>query len=94
MMMWSVLFWVRKIVGNPQVDLHQEVLWMHKVGAEWLREEVILEIMRNQEESQRGRGLNLEDQEIASTLGNQGIRRKIVGLKRTMKEINQKGTRR
>ena len=58
MMMWSVLFWVRKLIGNPQVDLHQEVLWMHKVGAERMREEVILEIVGNQEESQRGKGPN------------------------------------
>ena len=50
--------------------------------------------MENQEESQRGRGLNPEDQEIASTMGNQDIRRKIDGLKRIMKEINQKGKRR
>ena len=53
-----------------------------------MREETILEIMGNQEESQRERGLNLEDQEIVGTVGNQGIRRKIVGLKIKMKEIN------
>ena len=59
-----------------------------------MREEIILEIMGNQEESQRGRGLNLEDQEIAGIVVNQGLRRKIAGRERTMKEINQKGTRR
>ena len=53
-----------------------------------------MEIVRNQDESQRGRGINLEDQEIFGTMVNQGIRRKIVGLKRKMKEINHKGTRR
>ena len=67
---------------------------MHKVGAEQLREEVMLEIMGNQEESQRGRGLNPYDQEIASTMENQGIRRKIVGIERKMKERNQMETRR
>ena len=50
--------------------------------------------MGNQEESQRGRGLNPEDREIASIVVNQGIRTTIVGHERTMKEINQKGTRR
>ena len=50
--------------------------------------------MGNQEESQRGRGLNPEDQEITGNVVNQGIRRKIVGLERIMKDINQKGTRR
>ena len=44
--------------------------------------------MENKEKSQSGRGLNLEDREIAGTMAKQGIRRKIVGLKRTMKEIN------
>ena len=43
---------------------------MHKPEVEQLKEEIILEIVRNQEESQRGRGLNPEDQEIASTMGN------------------------
>ena len=61
MMMWSVLFLVRRLVGKPQVDLHHVVLWMHKVEAERMREEVILEIMGNQEENQRERGLNLEE---------------------------------
>ena len=42
---------------------------MHKVGVERLREEVILEIMGNQEESQKGGGLNREDQMIASIVG-------------------------
>ena len=67
---------------------------MHKAEVERMREELILEIVENQEESQRERGLNPEDQGIASTMVNQGIRRRIFGLKRTMKEINQKGTRR
>ena len=49
--------------------------------------------MGNQEESQRGRGLNL-GQMTTSTVGNQGIRRKIAGLERKRKEINQKGIRR
>ena len=49
--------------------------------------------MGNQEEIQKGRGLNLEDSEIVGTMGNHGIRRKIVRLKRIMKEINQKGKR-
>ena len=52
-----------------------------------LREENILEIMGNQEESQRERGLNPKDQEIVGTVVNQGIRRKVFGLERTMKEI-------
>ena len=43
---------------------------MQKVEVEWLREEVILEIMGNQEESQRGGGLNREDQMTTSTMGN------------------------
>ena len=30
-----------------------------------MREEITLEIVENQEESQRARGLNLEDREIA-----------------------------
>ena len=38
--------------------------------------------MGNQEESQRGRGLNTKDREIVGTMENQGIRRKIVGLKK------------
>ena len=60
---------------------------MHKAEAERLREEVILEIMGNQEESQRGRGLNREDQMTVGIVGNQGIKRKIVGIERKMKEI-------
>ena len=67
---------------------------MHKVGVERLREEVILGIVENQEESQKGGGLNQEDQMIASIVGNQGTKRKIVGLERKMKEINQMETRR
>ena len=61
---------------------------MHKVGAERMREEVILEIVGNQEESQKGGGLNQEDRTIAGIVGNQGTKRKIVGLERKMKEIN------
>ena len=53
-----------------------------------MREEVILEIMRNQEERQRGKGLNLQDKEIAGIVVNQGTKRKIVGIERKMKEIN------
>ena len=49
--------------------------------------------MVNQEKSTRGRGLNLEDQEIYGTLVKQGIRRKIVGLEKKM-ERKKKGTRR
>ena len=60
---------------------------MHKVGVEQLREEVIPEIMGNQEESQKGGGLNQEDQMTTDTIGNQGIKRKIVGIKRKL-EIN------
>ena len=67
---------------------------MHKVGAERLKEEVTLEIVENQEESQRGGDLNREDQMIAGTMGNQGTKRKIVGIERKMKEINQMETRR
>ena len=47
-----------------------------------MREEVILEIVGNQEESQRGGGLNREDQMTVGIVGNQGIKRKIVGIKR------------
>ena len=65
-----MLFWVRKLIGILYVDLHREVLWMHKVEAERMREEKILEIMGNQEKNQRGRGLNLEDQDIGSIVGN------------------------
>ena len=61
---------------------------MHKLGVERLREEVILKIMGNQEESQKGGGLNQEDRMTASIVGNQGTKRKIVGIKRKMKEIN------
>ena len=59
-----------------------------------MREEVILEIVGNQEESQKGGGLNQEDQMIAGIVGNQGTKRKIVGLERKMKEINQIQTKR
>ena len=45
---------------------------MHKERVERLREEVILEIMGNQEESKRGGGINREDQTAAGTVGNQG----------------------
>ena len=50
--------------------------------------------MGNQKESKRGRGLNQEDQKIASTVRNQGTRRKIAGLERTMKEKRKMETRR
>ena len=53
-----------------------------------------MEIMGNQEESQKGGGLNQEDQMTAGTVGNQGTKRKIVGIERKMKEINQMETRR
>ena len=49
--------------------------------------------MGNQEESQRGRGLNQEDQIISSIVGKQGIRRNIFEIERKMKEIHQNGTR-
>ena len=49
---------------------------------------MILEIVRNQEESQRGGGLNQEDRTIAGIVGNQGTKRNIFGLERKMKEIN------
>ena len=52
------------------MDPHQENLWMHKAEAEWLREEIVLEIMGNEEESQRGGGLNWEDQMTVGTMGN------------------------
>ena len=52
-----------------------------------MREEIIFEIMGNQEESQRGRGLNPKDREIVGIVGNWDIRRKIVRLERIMKEI-------
>ena len=44
--------------------------------------------MENQEESQRGGGLNREDRTTSGTMGNQGKKRKIVGIERKMKEIN------
>ena len=50
--------------------------------------------MGNYEKSQRGRGLNPEDQETVGIVENEGIRRNIVGLERTMKGINQTQTRR
>ena len=59
-----------------------------------MREEVIMEIMRNQEENQTGRGLNQEDQKTGGTVRNQGIKRKIDRLKRTMKEKSKMETRR
>ena len=43
---------------------------MHKVGAKQMRDEVILEIVGNQEESQRGGGLNREDQMTVGIVGN------------------------
>ena len=53
-----------------------------------MREEIILEIMENQEESQRGGDLNQEDQMIVGIVGNQGTKRTIVGIERKMKEIS------
>ena len=47
---------------------------MHKVEVEQMKEEITLQIRGNQKESQRGKGLNEEDQNIASTVGNQGTR--------------------
>ena len=44
--------------------------------------------MGNKDESQKERCFNLEDHDIVSTMGNQGIRGKIFGLKIIMKEIN------
>ena len=35
-----------------------------------MREDIILEIMKNKEESQRGRGLNREDKKIVGTVEN------------------------
>ena len=43
---------------------------MHKVKVERMRVEITLETMGNEEESQRGRGLNREDQRIAGTVEN------------------------
>ena len=43
-----------------------------------MREEITLEIVGNQNESQRGRGLNQEEQKITSIMRNQGTRRKTV----------------
>ena len=48
--------------------------------------------MGNQEESQKGGSLNQEDRMIVGIVGNQGTKRKIVGLERKMKEINQMET--
>ena len=59
-----------------------------------MRDEVILKIMGNQEESQKGGGLNQEDRMTVGTVGNQGTKRKIVGIERKMKEINKMETRR
>ena len=59
-----------------------------------MREEIILEIVENQEVSQKGGGLNREDQMTTGTVGNQGTKKKIVGIERKMKEINQMETRR
>lgn len=55
---------------------------MHKAEVDRLKDEIILKIVRNQEESQRGKGLNRENQTTIGTMGNQGIRRNIVGLER------------
>ena len=51
-----------------------------------MKEEITFEIVGNQKESQRGKGLNQEDQKIAGTIGNQSTRRKIARIKRIMKE--------
>ena len=59
-----------------------------------MREEITLKIVGNQKESQRGRGLNQEDQKIASTMGNQGTIRNIDELKRKIKEKSKMKTRR
>ena len=62
---------------------------MHKVRVERLREEVIPKTVGNQETSQRDGGLNREDQTTVGTVVKQSIKRKIVGIERKMKEINQ-----
>ena len=59
-----------------------------------MREEITLEIMGNQEKNKRGRVLNQEDQKIAGIMGNKGTKRKIVGLKRIMKEKSKMESRR
>ena len=59
-----------------------------------MREEITLEIVGNQKVSQRGKGINQEDQKIAGTMENQGTRRKINGLKRILKEKIKMETRR
>ena len=43
---------------------------MHKVDAEQMREETILEIVGNQKENQSGRVFNQKDQEIVGIVGN------------------------
>lgn len=50
--------------------------------------------MGNQEENQREKSLNLKDQKIVATMGNQGMRRNIDSLGRTMKKITKKEARR
>ena len=50
--------------------------------------------MGNQEESQRGGGLNREDQMTTGTVVKMGIKRKTSELERKMKEKNQMETRR
>ena len=67
---------------------------MHKVEVERMRGEVILEIMVNQEESQRGGGLNREDWMIVGIVEYEGIRRNIARFERTMEETNKMETRR
>ena len=54
----------RKSIGGSTSG---SALNAQRVGR-WLREEIILEIMKNQEKSEMGRALNLEDQEIVSTM--------------------------
>ena len=50
---------------------------MHKIEVERLREEVIPKIVGNQEESQKGGGLNREDRTTTSIVENQGTKRKL-----------------
>ena len=54
---------------------------MHKVEPKRLREEVILKIVGNQEESQKEGGLNREDQTTAGTMGNQGTKERLLESK-------------
>ena len=49
--------------------------------------------MENQEESQKGGGLNRDDKTTDGTMGNQGIRRKIIGLEIKMNRKSKMETR-